>query len=300
MKRIALIVCTALAATALFHGSAGAFSVSVGANLWYNWWSPAWGSSSYHNMWTTGMNMGYNITDLPDYEMDSGLLYGPALSVRFLDRFSLGSIFMYGKFRYSTEGIARALIRSIWPAYNLVADFPAMRATREVTRWDSDTTLSYSVTDIVALFVGFKAQGYRYSEEYIVDDGTYMESSTTVSNYGIGVGTGFTVPLFQNVFVLVNISGIVLWGSEASSLDRITKIPIMFFEDGTFISYGGTASLTFAYVFQPLNTTLAVGGRYQLLTYHQKAGDRGFDDFDGRMDHYFGITVSAVYTFSFD
>ena len=167
MKRyIALPCAAALAMTLLFSAAARAADLSVGASTWYSWWRFEEG----------------NRTD----KFDPALLYGPVLALGFAERWSLSTIFLYGRFE---------------------TDMGPDKSDK-IDRYDSDTALNYSINRYIKVFTGPKFMGY------------YIKGSS-FSHMAIGpaLGIGLTLPVSDSLFVLWNASGALLFGKHKDGKD---------------------------------------------------------------------------------
>ncbi|MBN1533349.1 MAG: hypothetical protein JXA20_11845 [Spirochaetes bacterium] len=166
------------------------------------------------------------------------------------------------------------------------------RYHRDVTRYDSDTSISYAVTDWFSLLAGFKLQGYSYSD-YIFLVANPVRSEYNMMNYGPALGFGVTLHVFEGLYFLCNLNGVFMFGSDDAKFQY--AIAFLFPNRGSFYSYGGTAQGSLAYIFSSINTTVSLGFRYQMLYCHQR--DVAFLEFGGKYDSIYGVTLSAVYTF---
>lgn len=144
---------------------AEAANVSIGASGWYAHWK-------YEND-SKDPNMDETFKWGPDF------LYGPVASVSFLERWSLSSVFLYGKYdvRYDDH------------------------TTDSIKRYDSDSALNFSVNRYLKVFAGFKYMGYKYN---IGEN----------RGYGPGAGIGLMLPLLDDLFLLCNLSGLYIRGKE--------------------------------------------------------------------------------------
>ena len=159
MKRLIVMVMMCIVVLAAVR-SANALGVSVGAAAWYAEWQiqePA-------GRWDT---------------MDSTLLYGPVLALRFTQELSLSSAFLYGEFKH-TDGSGNP---------------------EEIERIDSDSALIYGLGRYFKVFAGFKYIGYTVG-------------STRHASFGPGLGIGLVAPLRENLFFIANVSGMYLWGKD--------------------------------------------------------------------------------------
>lgn len=289
-------------------------TISLGGTAWYVWWKPAWEDNRWQGYYLWDDTVGYWDEDAHDFKPSSSVMAGPMVSIGFLDRWSVSSVVVIGAMSHNTRGFGMGT-----DIINTAAGVTNKEYSRKVLKWDSDTTLGCSVHKYIKLYAGFKAQGYRFKETIHFYDLTqfpsvfidHSEGTDTVNGYGPGLGIGATIPLVDNFYMLINLSGVFLWCSEKadSSLSReygldSTGFVLSYFymPRGKFISYGGTASVSLAYIIQKINTTLALGGRYQLLHNRQKKGNMLNSDvtmniIDGQFDHFAGITFSAIYTF---
>ncbi len=222
MKKALLSI--AVIITLAVSAPAAAVDMSVGAATWFTWWS----MDSSHS------------TD--DY--DPTFMYGPVLSFGFSKKWSLSSIFLYG--RFSGES-----------------------SSSDIERFDSDTTLNYSINRFIKIFGGAKVMGFTQP------DFSHISA-------GPALGVGLTLPLGGNFFVLANVSGMYnyAWQHE-NSVNLNAVVP------------GVNTTLSLAYYIEKASTTITLGGRFQ---YFHISYDDLPSDYD--MDHYFyGATLSAVYSF---
>jgi hypothetical protein len=190
--------------------------------------------------------------DNPD--IDPTLLYGPAFSVKFSDDFNLTFVYLYGKF-----------------------DMNESEGTNEIARNDSDLALNYRLNDYFKIFAGVKYMGYTFTGfEHI--------------GYGPGAGISFVLPLGNDFFVLGNISGLYLWGSEDNESNDISL---------DYNEYGANTGISLAYYIAPASTTISLGGRYQYFKTDYEKADSGSESDAGTPTHkFYGITLAATYTFS--
>jgi hypothetical protein len=138
---------------------APAADMSIGAASWYAWWKMEEGDR--------------------EQNIDPAILYGPILSIGFAPRWSLSSIFLYGKYEFTDPGGGK----------------------NDINRFDSDTAINFSINKYVKIFGGPKFMGY---------------TQPGFSHLGLGpaLGVGLTLPLSESFFVLWNISGAYLWGEH--------------------------------------------------------------------------------------
>lgn len=165
MKKFYFLVFAAAFVLMLIPAQSQAMDVSLGINTWYSWWD-------------------FNAeNDDQEMEVDPAFLYGPLISLKFTDEWSLSSVFLYGTFDAKEQEYA--------PDY--------------IDRFDSDTSINYLVNRYIKIFGGFKYMGFSWEDEY-------SEGSHT--GYGPGIGIALTAPLADTLFLLFNISGLYIWAEE--------------------------------------------------------------------------------------
>ncbi len=319
MKRNSI---TALLAAALILGAQAAIAapvdLSIGGTAWYIWWKPAWSDSkSSMRVLSPAPALIVMSEDASDFKPSSNVMAGPIISIGFLERWSIQSVFTMGRLYFRSKGTSRDTQMTAGP-WNFSPSYK--KYNRDVLKWDSDTSIGCALHRMVKIFAGFKHQGYSYKEEmtdllFLTNPAAFTRSLTDdVRSYGGGLGLGLTVPVAANFYIMMSVSGVVLWSAETiaisqkktyilSSTDGFIFL-FMFPRKGHYLSYGGSASLSFAYKIEEINTTLSLGGRYQLLYNRQNYSknnplynDAASNIIDGQYDHFFGITLSAIYTF---
>ena len=192
----------------------------------------------------------------PDYreaEADPDFMYGPQLLLQFAPAWSFSSVFLYGKFTYLDEE----------------------GGSMTIDRYDSDTTFSYSLSQYIRIFSGLKFMGYDYQ------NGKHL-------GLGPGLGLGFVVPLMENTFCSLSVSGMYLWGEQSdSSNDGDSSF--------NFIEYGVNNSISLIYIIPSSSVSLSLGGRYFFFKF--EATDKGMSEIQ-ESHHFYGITASAMYMIS--
>ncbi len=313
MKRCGTILWMVFVIFAASSTSFAGVTLSIGGTAWYAWWNPAWSDAKTSTAIYFLPPPLFN-EDADDFRPASNVMGGPMISIAFLDRWSIQTVFTIGKFYFASRGPSRDYS---YDGSYFIMPVTYKRYTRETLKWDSDTSLACSVHRMVKIFAGFKWQGYRYKESlrnYLLSETTVFSRALhdDVRAYGGGIGLGLTIPAGKNFFVLMNASALALWSVEkidiikgksfaVSEGDGFYFLPLKP-PRGSYLSYGGTASLSLAYVIDAIGTTVSLGGRYQMLYNRQKSGnpfnnDVSMNIIDGRYDHFFGITMSAVYSF---
>jgi hypothetical protein len=187
-----------------------------------------------------------------DETLDPEPLYGPVLAINFSPNWSLTSVFLYGNYDFGDSG-----------------DGPG-----DMDRYDSDTALNYSLNRYIKLFGGLKFMGYDWG------DGDHM-------GYGPALGIAFTLPLIDNFYLLLNVSGMYLIGKEDTQIEPTgERKEIDYFEIGV------NSNISIAYYIAPASTSIILGFRYQYF-------EINYDKYQGDMQHaFYGATLAAVYSFS--
>lgn len=320
MKRKCLIRTLLLSIALIFPAASFAsVSISVGGKVWYAWWQPAWsdGKMLTNEIVPTIKGVGSMKVNSKNFMPSGSVLAGPSLSIGFLKRWSISSVFLAGKYLHRSSGLAscESILSSIlFPPASFYMDVSQQTYTRRSVKMESDTTVSCSLHRYVKFFAGFKYQGYRYNEEFKevrTTDASYRELRDEVKQFGGGVGLGGTVPLGANFFLLASASGIALWGFETTTFSTeygisfpspVYTLNLVWKGKGRFFSYGCSTSLSLAYYIARIGTTVSIGGRYQVLFYRQKYHDIFRNDVamnivNGKYDHFYGVTFSMTYSF---
>lgn len=188
--------------------------------------------------------------DNPD--IDPSFLYGPVLSAKFSDDFNLTFVYLYGKFDMKeTDGY-----------------------TSEVARNDSDLAINYRLNNYFKTFLGAKYMGYTISEIDFKHIG-----------YGPGAGISFVFPLGGDFYILGNLSGLYLWGTEDDESRTAAD----------YNEFGMNSSVSLAYYIASASTTITLGGRYQ---YFQTDYESGAGESENPEHKFYGVTLAATYSFS--
>ena len=88
-------------------------------------------------------------------------------------------------------------------------------------------------------------------------------------------------PVIDNLFLFAALSGLYIWGDEENNLGN----------KDYYREYGINSTLSIAYYIADFSTTVSLGGRFQYFK---------TDYDDGNNKHmFYGITLTATYTFSF-
>ncbi len=293
--------------------------INVGATGGYIWWQPSWADSKNLLRYMDSMSPWPKIImleDTGDFRRSSNFLGGPILSIGFLGRWSLSSVFLIGRYSFresvpSTMGGAANFMGLTYMRPSCSVN----KIRRDCLKWDSDSTVGCSVNSYFKIFAGFKAQGYQYEQAltltvYTDSDNYFIRNlNDRVMSYGPALGVGLTVPLVENFYLTANFSGLVLWGRESVDMTRSLALfpggwsyQLFFTPRGRIFSYGCNSTMNLGYYIAKLNTTVQVGGRYQLLFNTQEfrnvfMNTVSFNIIDRQYDHFFGVTMSVIYTF---
>lgn len=288
--------------------------ISIGVKMWYAMWDPPWADGK-----TLQAPLSFNPEiwypfklNIRPYRIDPTFQVGPQLSISFLHKWSVSSVFTVGKYFALSEGSVLdvniyMLSPSLWPI-NPPIFFPESYYRKEIVKYDSDTAVGYNIHEYVKLFLGFKFQGYRYKERifYYNIFAYKAEAESHFRNMGPALGIGITIPIYRSLYVIYNISGAWLAGKESYqfryqyTVDTTGDLIPIIARYGAikFYSYAGNTSLSFAYHFSGSGLTLSAGFRYQVLYYRQDKKFIDFIDYDGKYDHFYGGTLSFVYSFT--
>ncbi|MFW5771277.1 MAG: hypothetical protein ACOCX9_07565 [Spirochaetota bacterium] len=292
-KKIFMLIMTILL---LISASSNIFAIhmNAGASVWYAWWDPMWENAFKGDAVDNPDNYS---TDDPSFSMDPSFLAGPALSFTLNPLWSISASFMYGK--YDADSTA---------SYFSAGGFEYKELSSiSIDKMESDVMASRKITDIFKFYFGIKFQRYAINEERKVENydmiGTLLDQhivdyDETGNGIGSGAGIGITQRLYDNFFLLANVSAILMW----NNLDRTTTRN----DDTTFspdidynidfLTWGANTTASIAYYIAPASVTLAIGGRYQHLRYKQ-LNQKDERDLDGNTDNFYGITFSALYGF---
>jgi hypothetical protein len=205
----------------------------------------------------------FEMTPTPGEDVNPGLMYGPVLGLDWGKSWSITSVLLTGNFKHNVS-------ESIGDDYN-------------ERRYDSDTTLNYSINRWLKVFGGFKYSRFDAHLSSGADDGKYLKpfegGNSKYISYGPGGGIGVTLPLADSLFAVGNVSLMYLYG-------RTSEPAGMGYENVNYTDAGFNASLALAYYIDAYATTLSLGGRYQQYT-------EKYSDSDYKV-RFLGVTVSAI------
>lgn len=309
-----------------FHIAAHSMTLSAGANVWYAWWQPMFGERM--------LNIQRHIdeTDYVFKDFDNNIsmlpqfMYGPMVSLKFASGLSFSTVFMYGPHYHSSSISEYTNISDKWiPPLD---SYYRLGTSLKIKKFDLDSVLSYDLSQYVKLFIGFKWQGYDYDgmRNQMQNSNTWGitlftgDMSLMSRSYGSGIGVGFQFNVIGNLYSIFNISGLYLRTTITGRGTQLTvgyNYVIKDSETMKFNVYGLNLNYSLAYYLENLGITLSLGFRYQLLVYFVDDTDvtlnsnmgfsgktpfyveRGLrNDYNKAMDHFYGITIAAIYSFS--
>jgi len=252
-KFIFSIACMLMFITVFLPVSGSAMGLSVGASTWYTEWN------DYED--------GSKSSDI-----DSFFLYGPLLSLKLNNDFSLSTLFLYGKtevtFPFDDENLS--------PAYTL-----------DSTRIDSDTGISYRLNSVFKVVAGFKYMWYKTEGGVYASSVDVYDTETNFTTYGPAFGINGTFSLGNSFYLNASISGMYLWWKTTTEAEGISL------DDEKYNAVGINTGLSLLYYISAASVTLSLGGRYQIIS--DEIGEDGYL-WDNRGEFY-GITLSAIYSF---
>jgi len=291
MKIAKLFLSLFLLVSILMPIKAYSVDITAGVAAWYAWLYQPYTQDVYHN--TPAHNKRYGETkNNPD------LLYGPALSVKVSEDFNLTFVFLYGKFDITEVDD----VEESPPYYDIDYKFE---------RRDSDIALNYRLNDYFKIFAGVKYLSFSTNHSFDASGFNFDGMVYEIDRSGFGPGLGFSIilPIFDNLFLISNISGFYLWVEEKKGYFSSTLVP-----PGTggpldvktnCKDYGMNLTMSLAYYIAPISTTISVGGRGQFVRtkygseYKQhlhKQKNKYGDDYN--TSGFYGVTFTATYSFS--
>ncbi len=225
-----------------FINKSSALEVSAGVATWYAWWE--------------------NVNNDSNMNLNPALLYGPIISLRFDESWSLAGVFLYGRFSGKDQEGEDG-------------------GPDKISRYDSDISLNYNINRYFKIFTGGKFMGFSWDENQ--SDGKHWSA-------GPGLGLGATFPLTQSFYLLFNISGTYSWGkhdqSNSGTSDDKSSVKLN--------ERGFNSTLSFAYYIASASTSINLGFRYHYFYIDYAEND---DHNKDEAHNFFGPTLSVVYSF---
>ncbi|HQP50237.1 MAG TPA: Lpg1974 family pore-forming outer membrane protein [Spirochaetota bacterium] len=257
MKKIILsLTAIIILLTGIHSSKASALTMSAGVYTWYAWWD--FPEDTYE-----------------DIDADPSLMYGPALSVKLNETFSLSFLFLYGNF--NAEGTDNS------DAVLFGGDVISNKY--DIDRYDIDTALNVKMNRYIKFYLGIKYSAFKYDLSGSIPTGDSYSAEFDHNAFGPGAGLSVVLPLYQNLYIMGNFGGLYLWGKEDYSNSNGET------DSSDIKDYGYNTSVSLVYYIAPASTTISLGGRYQYIKTEYEDGFKCDSKF-------YGITLSAIYTFS--
>ena len=286
------------------HADTGPVVLSIGGTAWYSDWRPPWRDSKRvltvpffaptANMFGSSSPYPYTIGwKINSFKMAPGAMGGPSLSLNLFNRVTISSAFTIGKYSAMSQGTTIIFLTS--------------KYTRDILKYDSDSTMSISLHRFVRIFVGFKYQGYDYDEKmrYTVGfggGGGYIASGKAAfRNYGPALGFNVSAPLYQGLYLIISSSASYMISTAAYKFKYSIIIPdltpiLSQYKKDRMKAVANNNTLTFAYTIGRSGVTLALGFRHQMIYYWQKNTKASFIDYNRKFEHFLGGSFSVIYS----
>lgn len=298
MKKTALIPAVL---TVFFFASTPLMSMDflIGAKAGYFVWEPF-----FKDMEGSG---------LADVETGEGVLYGPVLSVIFTPSLSFSVSGFFGA--QNTHWHSSNYLQT-WEGQTNITEISGTYYA-DMTRMDIDSALSYRVSELFKIFIGYKYQrisiemrhterrhGVNHSEESVID--SHLE--TLFPSHGPAVGIGYSRPLSPEFFIAANLSALYLWSKlEMSDIEYQTySAPVLSYANSAYSEHPmGTHDLyQIGINFEPTigaqiggtGVVVTLSARLQYMRIKFK-DDSEIGHGDWYTDMLYGLFVSALYTF---
>ena len=260
----------------LYPARSEAVSLGVGVSTWYNWWDG----------YFAGLTTDVTETKKQEFaDMESGFLYGPLLSLRFNETFSISTLFMIGNYSATHSDTINVPLIGIYPA----------QLSQEILRYDNDTALNFDITSYFKIFIGFKLLHLNIKSTSLRPGYTVpiFISKIRLTNYAPAVGFGFSIPVTNDLYLLWNLSILFSIGDYYQE----ASYPWYIEHDKTINQFGANSRISFAYSFSSINTVLMIGFRYQLLYVFTTGDVRSLSN--SKFDSVYGIEALAMYRMDF-
>ncbi len=122
--------------------SYAAVDLSIGGTAWHVWWNPAWADAKSTTS-VIGDGPGLFIEDSHDFKPSSNAMAGPVISIGFLERWSIQSVFTIGRFESSSNGFSSDT--TVFQRISMSSSYKKYR--RNILKWDSDTSIGCAATN---------------------------------------------------------------------------------------------------------------------------------------------------------
>ena len=269
MKKFLFFIFSAVCIGIILPAKTYAFDLTVGATTWYAVWEIKADGESHNGS--------------QDVKKDkASFLYGPVLSSKITDDFSISFVYLYGKFNIKLD-----------------SDALGVHERAKYKRNDGDLALNYRLNNYFKVFVELKYVGFDIPYKVVLAPAPYTRREIYIKHhgYGSGLGLSFTCPISYNLFLLCNISGLYLRGREKLEVPSNSYYNSGYNEKCK--EYGINSSLSIAYNITPASIVINLGGRYQYVrtVYEGTVFENG--KLSDITNHIYGTTLTATYTFSF-
>ncbi len=324
------LICTVLFCMNVLNASAA--GMKIGATAWYSWWD-----SNYVEDHFSGRSDPMTIKS--NYSINPAPLYGPALSFDFNSTWSINAIFIYGShFRpegrfYNISDTSPSIPLKMNSSSARVEKYDLDTTLSWAVHNYCKLFLGMKYQGY-----GIDVSGYAIAPGSVTRNlGGEQVSSSFGPGLGIGVTIPvvdnlYILGSFSGVYLRSR------WALRSSSLgygdfilgaygDPYTINYLRTKVNAAFNAGGLNSSLSLAYVFQKASLTLSLGGRYQLLKFSLDGlGSQVFNvtnpanqnaalsygiiyaliyqaqvrkTLDSTLDHFYGLTFSAIYSLDF-
>ena len=256
MKKILLLTFIAICTCIIIPVKAYSIEISVGPKIWYASWIHDGGID-----WSDGTSwVSTSLYGGEDGNNGNALLYGPELSIKLNDYYSVTLIYLFGQYDVTS-------VVNYWG----IAPPPSQKFKSKVKKHDADLTLNAKFGDNFKLHIGAK----------------YINLSADYKHSGFGPALGFTitmpVPMADNIFILFNAGGFYLSSKESSN----------YYATINSNDFGFDGGLSLAYYTDPISINLGYNGQYIKPVYKENDTLRS----QGGYSIFHGLTLSATYSF---
>lgn len=122
---------------------------------------------------------------------------------------------------------------------------------------------------------------------------------------GAACGINYSFPVYDTLSLVTNASLLYFWSSVygAPVVAQMNDGVYNVFKTGkcenpsNYYSPGANIALGLSYYIEAINTSISLGGRYQVVYNIYSSGD--YKDSDGEFDHVWGVTCAAMYFLDF-
>jgi len=229
-----------------------------------------------------------------DYKTDPLFMIGPMLSLTVFDDFTFSGIAITNmlmpadkSYKYTGTGDS--------------GDYTISTPEKEFLRTDIDLSVSYRCNSWLKAFIGYKSSEFKENHDDLDFEITSPYTAVFPSlakneahSSGPGLGLSLAWPVF-NLFIL-NISTSVVYLEGWFRMNSFYSSGTNVFEDGgseeKYHCVGNNSNVSLAYFIPAINTAIIFGGRFQVLKNFSEGDTPDLDN-----DYFYGITLSAMYTF---